>query len=212
MTKYTEAEVQEMLASESTVTRMELAENGIALPTLVNDNSCVVRRVVAREGYGLEVLVHDNSPKVRREVAEQGYGLDVLIHDDIAFVRQEVAEQGYGLETLIGDDSWSVRSAVARQGFGLTTLVHDKDDYVQGIATKLLDASVHVIARNFGTYNGNIYLYVWDDRYEIESGCYRAESLEEWVDRCAHQLGEETASEMGAEIRVILEEYGVAFL
>ena len=72
--------------------RKALADQGICLDKLVNDENQHVRIAVARQRYGLHVLIHDKDPWVRVAVAEQGYGLDILVNDEDWYVRR-VAKQ-----------------------------------------------------------------------------------------------------------------------
>lgn len=68
-------------------TKIRLAEKGIFLDILLNDESSYVRETVARQKYRLDVLMYDDDEDVRAIVAELGYGLDVLINDKSEFVR-----------------------------------------------------------------------------------------------------------------------------
>lgn len=68
-------------------TKIRLAEEGVFLAILLNDESSYVREAVARQKYRLDVLMYDNDEDVRAVVAELGYGLDVLINDKSEFVR-----------------------------------------------------------------------------------------------------------------------------
>ena len=98
------------------------------------------RKVLADQGICLDKLVNDEDERVRAAVAEQGYSLDILVHDVSWYVRKAVAKQGYGLDILIHDEDWCVRTAVAEQGYGLNILVHDKDLWVRNAAFNQLKA------------------------------------------------------------------------
>lgn len=137
---------QERILAKDWSCRKALADQGLCLDKLVNDEDWHVRREVAKQGYGLYILIKDKDPIVRAAVARQGYGLDILIHDENPWVRLIVAGQKYGLDTLINDESPIVRATVAKQGYGLDILVHDKDSYVRETVARQgygLDILVH---------------------------------------------------------------------
>lgn len=149
------------------------------LEEMISSDDVFVRNEVAKQGYSLAILVNDESWVVRREVARQGYRLDLLINDQDTDVRAEVAKQGYGLDKLIDDSSWCVRN----------------------ITNKLIKFKNHkVIAHNFGTYDGNLYLYYNNENdYIIISGCYETNNINDWKFKCESQLDVET-SEKYSEI------------
>lgn len=68
-------------------TKIHLAEEGVFLDILLNDESSYVREAVTRQKYKLDVLMYDDNEDVRAVVAELGYGLDMLINDKSEFVR-----------------------------------------------------------------------------------------------------------------------------
>lgn len=68
-------------------TKIRLAEEGIFLDILLNDESSYVKEAVARQKYRLDVLMYDDDEDVRAIVAKLGYGLDELINDKSEFVR-----------------------------------------------------------------------------------------------------------------------------
>lgn len=84
---------------------------------------------------------------------------------------------------------------IAQHGHKLEILKNDEDCEVREIANKLLKAKTYNLSNDFGTYKGNLFLYVWAEKYEIESGCYTTSSLDEWHERCTNQLDLETADE-----------------
>ena len=96
-----------------------LADQGLCLDKLVNDENSYVRIAVARQGYGLETLIHDKDPWVRVAVVKQKYGLDILIHDLSPEIRMAVACQGYGLNILANDENMFVRMTAAMQKHNL---------------------------------------------------------------------------------------------
>lgn len=53
-------------------TKIRLAEQGIFLDILLNDESSYVREAVARQKYRLDVLMYDDDEDVRAVVAELG--------------------------------------------------------------------------------------------------------------------------------------------
>lgn len=154
----------------------------------------------------LREMTYSDSPFDRRLVAHRGENLDILVHDKKYYVRAEVARQGYGHDILVHDSSASVRREVARHGHYLDILVKDKNVVVQRLAQHLYDSTVVVVARNFGTYHGNLYLYVWKEsgEYEIRSGCYKADSLNEWVKKCEERLGKVEAHYASEKLRKAL--------
>ena len=160
---------------------------------------------VAKKGYGFDRLIDDEDWAVRMTVAERGYGLDKLINDEDENVRKAVAKKGYGLDKLVNDEDLDVRQVVAEQGYGLDKLVNDGSSEIRELAKKLKNAKVYITERNFGTYNGNIYLYVWKNKYEIVSGCYEANSLEQWKEKCTEMLGEKTANIYYNKMKEIIE-------
>ena len=74
-------------------TKIRLAEEGISLDILLNDESSYVREAVAKQKYRLDVLMYDDDEDVKAVVAELGYGLDVLINDKSEFVRLTAQEK-----------------------------------------------------------------------------------------------------------------------
>jgi len=150
----------------------------------------------------LRERTYSDSSIDRRLVAHRGENLDILVYDKDYYVRMEVARQGYGHDILVHDNSPVVRREVARHGHYLDILVKDVNVVVQRLAQYLYDATVVVVARNFGTYHGNIYLYVWkkSGEYEIRSGCYTARSLSEWEKKCEERLGKKEAHSMSKTI------------
>lgn len=61
-------------------------------------------------------------------------------------------------------------------------------DKIRLITNDLYNAKAYVVKRNFGPYNGNLYLYVFINEYEIISGCYETNSLEKWKEKCPELL------------------------
>ena len=118
---------KERILKMSLYCRKALADQGLCLDKLINDENWRVRVAVAEQNYGLDILIHDRSQYVRRAVTEQGYGLNIFVNDEDWHVRRAVAEQGYGLDILVNDEDWYVRRAVTEHGYGLDVLVHDKD-------------------------------------------------------------------------------------
>jgi len=151
-------------------------------------------RTVFNEEKLREMTYSDNHID-RRLVAHRGENLDILVHDKDYRIRVEVARQGYGHDILVHDPRPSVRREVARHGHYLDILVKDENIVVQRLAKYLHEATVVVVARNFGTYHGNLYLYVWEKsgEYEIRSGCYTADSLSDWTKKCEERLGKKEA-------------------
>lgn len=168
--------------------------NKIKIDEIISNGSVLEKKEIAKQGYGLDKLIDDKHWEVRFAVAEQGYGLDKLVNDEHLAVRIVVAKQGYGLDKLVNDEHWVVRREVAKQGYGLDKLINDSTLLVKETARKLKDAEVYLVERKFGTYKGNLYLYVWKDKYEIKSGCYETTSLENWKKKCTEQLDKKTAN------------------
>lgn len=83
---------------------------------------------------------------------------------------------------------------IAQHGHKLEILKNDEDCEVREIANKLLKAKTYNLSKDFGIYKGNLFLYVWEDKYEIESGCYTTSSLNEWHKKCVEILDLETAN------------------
>ena len=139
--------------------------------------------MLAREGKYLEYLKDHDSYSIRLEVAETGLYLNQLKDDEDPDVRREVIKQGEYLEYFIenDDDTCNVK-----------------------LAKYLLDAKVHVVARNFGTYIGNLYLYTWANRYEIHSGCFKTGNVNRWQERCTERLGGQVAEDYTNKIKELL--------
>lgn len=159
---------------------------------------------VAREGLFLDKLIHDREPLVRAQVAKHGYGLDILVRDDSMDVRRVVADWGYGLPLLVKDSCIHVLEAVALQGYGHEELSEHPSVHVRRQVARLAGSTTVTIERYFGTYKGPVYLHMWDDHYEIKSGCYSSESVAEWTEQCAEVLGEEAAELTARKITVTL--------
>ena len=106
---------KERILKMSLYCRKALADQGLCLDKLANDENWRVRAAVAEQGYGLDVLINDKNWCVRRAVARQGYGLDILVNDEDCDVRAAVAKQGYGLDILVHDVSWYVRRAAKQK-------------------------------------------------------------------------------------------------
>lgn len=175
--------------------RMEVAEAGYGLERLISDENPVVRMKVAEKAYGLRHLINDESPMVRKAVARNRYGLNKLANDESSEVREEVALQQHKVDKLSNDESWIVRAALAHQGLALDKLVNDESEIVRGIAQKLTDAKVFTIAKNFGVYNYNVYLYVWKDKYEIKTGSYETDSLDWWKEKYGESIDPDLLNE-----------------
>lgn len=131
---------KERILKMSLYCRKALADQGLCLDKLINDENWRVRVAVAGQNYGLNILIHDEDWRVRRAVAEQNYGLNILIHDRSQYVRAAVAKQGYGLDILVNDEDWRVRITVAEQGYGLNIFVNDEDWYVRRVAKQKMEA------------------------------------------------------------------------
>ena len=86
----------------------------------VNSPDPLIRLAVAEQGVGLDTLMNDDERNVRIAVARQGYGLEKLVDDGYLYVRRAVAEQGYGLEKLVNDEFWVVRRAAEKASAKLT--------------------------------------------------------------------------------------------
>ena len=121
-------------------------------------------------------------------------------------MRLEVAKQGFGLDKLVDDESWKVRLEVAKQGFGLDKLANDEYTAVRNVAKPLIGSKTFVLERNFGTYNGCLYLRIWENKYRIESGCYKSSSIHEWHKKCTEQLNKKTADLYSAKINELLKD------
>ena len=141
--------LDKLVNDENWRVRAAVAGQNYGLNILIHDEDWRVRAAVAKQGYDLKTLIHDKNPWVRAVVAEQGYGLDILIHDKNCDVRATVAKQGYGLDILVNDEDWCVRRTVAKQGYGLNILVNDEDCDVRAAVAKQgygLDILVHDVS------------------------------------------------------------------
>ena len=123
--------LDKLINNENWYVREAVAKQGYGLNILVNDKNYCVRAAVAKQGYDLETLIHDKDPWVRVAVAKQDYGLDILVNDKNWRVREEAAAQGYSLDILIKDEDPDVRKAVAVQGYGLNVLIEDESPTVR---------------------------------------------------------------------------------
>lgn len=144
----------------------------------------------------LEKLKNDEEFAVRYKVASRGYASEELSRDEHWLVRLGVARTGKLLERFIKDPNWKVRKVLVEQGYQLEHFVNDENPEVSSEAKRLLGSKTYVIAQNFGTYKGNLYLRVWsnkNNKYEIQSGCYTASTLGEWYVKCEQRLNDTTA-------------------
>ena len=204
MNQFTQEQIDKMMLTQKG--KYSLIENKVNLDVLIKDEDFYVRLAVAKQGYGLDVLINDEDFRVRLAVAKQGYGLDVLLYDENSTIRTQVARQGYGLDTLINDKRWLVRLEVAEHGFGIEQLINDRVSDIVEICNELKGViQTIVIDKFFGTYEGNLFLYIFEDKYMIRSGCYVSENLEEWKNKCKKRIGEETAEIYYKKIKAILE-------
>ena len=114
--------LNDILESARPFTNIYIAEQGIALDKLVNNDNENVREAVAFGAKGnieiLKQLAADDNANVRNAVAKYSNGnpeiLSLLVNDESDYVRQEVAKQGYNLEAYVNDESPLVRIAVAQ--------------------------------------------------------------------------------------------------
>lgn len=144
----------------------------------------------------LEKLKNDEEFTVRYRVALRGYASEELSKDEHWLVRLGVARTGKFLERFINDPNLRVRKALVEQGYQLEHFVNDESPEVSSKAKRLLGSKTYVIAQNFGTYKGNLYLRVWRDKnnkYEIQSGCHIASTLGDWYLKCEERLNDEIA-------------------
>lgn len=185
--------------------KKKLIEKGQFLERFVNDDDLQVRSLVARQGYQLSKLIQDESWLVRNEVANKGFRLGELAKDKSFRVRATVAKHGAELDSLIKDEFWQVRLEVAKQGYGLSQLASDPDIDVRGLARSSLDSKIFIIARMFGTYNGNLILNISNDGYQIISGCYRTISLDIWSKKCQERLRPKVSEEYTQKMREVLK-------
>jgi len=134
-----------------------------------------------------DYLAHDNSISVRRLVVKYGNDsyMDILVHDKTIAVRELVAKYGNDSHRDI--------------------LVHVEDRYVSDVAKKYLESTYHKVSTGFGTYNGNLDLWVWSDKYLIESGCYKTDDIGEWFNKCKSQFYTETATKYTKIMKDIIE-------
>lgn len=191
----------EELATDSGVfVRRVVASNGFKPHLFLKDTSWLVRREVAKLGRYLDILAEDKSSRVRLEVLRRGYIHPSFTTDTSTTLRAMVAQKGYGADVLYKDPDAHIRFEVALHGKYLEELAKDEDRTVSRMAKRLLGAKVEVVARDFGTYQGNVYLYMWDNRYEIHSGCYKAMSLKEWQEKANTKVGEYASSVVSERI------------
>jgi len=191
--------LEEFVKDKDCLIRAEIAKQGKCLDKLVNDEHWIVRYTVARQGYGHDILYKDEHWQVRAEVVRQGNHLKFLVNDEHWMVRWEVAQQREFLDVLVNDKNWMVRKEVLNYGYGIEILIKDKNEKIRLRALELENAETHVVARNFGTYKGNLFLYVWKDRYEINSGCYTTDSLDSWYERYVKRIEFDKSGEMCIE-------------
>lgn len=164
-----------------------------------------VRLALAKQGYGLHEFLSDEAAHIRAEVAKHGYRLDKLVNDRHWLVRAAIVKQGCYLENLSNDEEWRVRLEVAHQGCNLEVLANDENNIVKERAQHLLGSKTEVIHQDFGTYNGPLFLRIWEDKYEIESGCFATGSLKEWSIKCAEQIDQETSDLYTRKIEEIIK-------
>lgn len=168
------------------------------------------KKILIKNKINLDILVNDENFFIRYAVAKQGYGFDVLIHDSSVDIRSEIARQGYGLDTLIEDEDWFVRIEVACHGFGIERLINDEDEDVVEVSNQLKGVKqTIVIDKSFGTYEGNLFLYIFENKYMIRSGCYVLECIEEWKHKCSERVNEKTAKIYSDKIKEILESHNL---
>lgn len=139
-------------------------------------------------------------------MAKHGFLLDKFVYDGFHKIRKAVAEQGYGFEKLINDEHWCVRLAIAKRGYGLDKLIDDYDEKVKKVARKFQGAKTYVLPYKSGTYNENIYLYIFNEnQYEIISYYYSSDSLEQWKEKCIDNLNENVANKLYFIMRKLIE-------
>ena len=199
--------LSESLAKASYIERMDMARAGLYLDVLYKDEDPQVREAVAVRGAHLEELSTDEDFSVRIQVARHGYKLERFVNDPVWMVRQEVAELGEYNHILYKDKDPEVRAMVAHRGEYLSELSRDEDAEVNEVARGLRGSTTKVIATGYGTYRGLLLLRMWDDRFEIISGCYETGDLKEWVKKCTLQLDRERAVNMGHVIADELHEF-----
>lgn len=173
---------------------------------LSDDADWAVRSTLAGAGYELEKLIYDSNPNVRMNVAEYGYGLDILVNDTDWIVRAAVAEHGYGLDILVNDKDLFVRMEVAKNAYGLEQLSEDTNSSVSSLAKELTGSKMILVEKIFGTYNGALRLYVFEDKYLIISGCFKADDLLTWASKCERRISKEVADSYYKKIHDILVE------
>lgn len=193
--------------------KFEMIYKGVNLEEFVCDEDWPIREAVAETGEFLEILVNDEDWMVRAAVARQGYGLDKLVNDKNWAVRAEVLRKGYGYEILVHDECRDIREEVLIHGFGIEILKYDKDEKIRSRALRLENSKTYVVSKNFGTYDGNLFLYVSKDKYEIISGCHSTNSLEEWYLKYLQRMDydesekmcEEQANELVDKMKKLIE-------
>lgn len=187
--------------------KIESIKKGVDLEKFTYDEDWIVRLQVAKYGQFLDVLYKDLYWAVRAEVAQQGAFHNILYKDENWFVRATVAQHGNFHNILYKDPDWRVRKAVAKKGGFLYVLKDDENPCVKSIAQRLINSKLYTIEKNFGTYEGELLLFVYKnrDKYEIESGCYTTDSLDKWREKCKEQLDLETADKYYKIIKEIVE-------
>lgn len=150
--------------------------------------------------------IFSNDVNERFKMAKQSFFLDKFVHDEFHKIRKAVAEQGYGLDKLVNDEHWCVRLTVAKRGYGLDKLIDDCDEKVKKVARKLQCARIYVLPYKSGTYNENIYLYIFNEnKYEITSYYYSSDSLEQWKEKCIEDLNKNVANKLYYIMRKLIE-------
>lgn len=188
--------LNDILESASPITNIYIAEQGIALDKLVNNDNENVRKAVAFGAKGnieiLKQLATDENADVRKAVAKYSNGnpeiLSLLVNDESDYVRMQVAKQGYNLEAYVNDESPLVRIAVAENEKTpselLVYLANDENwearEYVaaRGIALDVLvndpDENVRCAALSYITKNYPNYEDVLQDFIKDPSDKVRA--------------------------------------
>lgn len=183
---------------------------------LVNDKEWHVRSKVAKYGNDKhrDILVNDIDWCVRAIVASLGNDKhrDILVNDKDSSVREKVAMYGndFHQDILINDKDWHIRKVVAKFGNDehRDILINDETEDVSKFAKKYMGSKVHILTKQFGTYNGANILQMFEDGYKIITGCYETSSLTEWIDRAKYQrLSEEVIEKEVEKIKEIIEKH-----
>lgn len=175
------------------------------------ENAKKIELLQSKNEEALNTLINGEEWYIRNAVATYGNDShrDVLVNDEHWYVRETVAQFGNDSHRtiLVNDEDWYVRQTVAQFGNDehRAILVNDEIEQVSECAKKYMGSTVHILTKRFGTYKQANLLQVFEGGYKIISGCYKTDSLTEWVNKAKSQgLPKEVIEKEVAKIEALI--------